>query len=140
MQDDPLLPECEEWKKEMEKVWRGIPKPFRNERSIRGSLRCYLYGRLRELGLDAVADYTPPRMQDHPIDLIALKKDGEILYAVCFDVLVTLAAVKSLDSFASIHKIIFTIGPLEKKVKESRFFLKPDILHIHLKPFEKELS
>ncbi len=138
MPDDPLG-EYEEWKKELERVWRGIPKPFRNDHSVRRTLQCGLYGRLRDMGFDAVADYMPPRISDRPIDLIALKGDGEIVYAICFDALVALAAVKSLDSFASVHKIIFTTGPMEKKVKESRFFLKPGIEHIHLKPFEKEL-
>jgi len=35
-----------------------------------------------------------------------------------------------------VHKAIFTTGLMEKKVKESRFFLKPEIEHVHLKPFE----
>jgi hypothetical protein len=47
-----------------------------------------------------------------------------------------LAAVKSLGSFAAVNKVIFTTGMLEKKVKESRFFLKEEIKHIHLKPFD----
>ena len=32
-------------------------------------------------------------------------------------------------------KVIFTTGMLEKKVKESRFFLNKEITHIHLKTF-----
>jgi hypothetical protein len=51
--------------------------------------------------------------------------------------LVTLAAVKSLSSFEAINKAIITTGPLLKKVQESRFFLKEDIEHVHLQPFEK---
>jgi hypothetical protein len=126
------------WKEELEEAWRAIPKPFRNEHSVIRTLQCRLYGRLHGMGLPTVADYMPPRIQDRPVDLISLKDDGGILYAVCFDRLVTLAAVKCLTSFESVHKLIFTIGALEKKVKESRFFLKPEVRHIHLKPFEKE--
>jgi hypothetical protein len=36
-----------------------------------------------------------------------------------------------------VNKVIFTTGMLEKKVKESRFFLNEEIKHVHLKPFEK---
>jgi hypothetical protein len=78
----------------------------------------------------------PPRIADRPVDVIAVKEDNEIVYAVCLDTLVTLAAVKSLSSFAALNKVIFTTGMLEKKVKESRFFLKEEIKHIHLKPFD----
>jgi hypothetical protein len=74
---------------------------------------------------------------DRPVDLIVLQEDGAVLLALCLDTVVTLAAVKSLSSFESVHKVIFTMGLLEKKVQESRFFLKPDILHVHLQPFEK---
>jgi hypothetical protein len=84
-----------------------------------------------------VADYMPPRILDRPIDLIVLDDNHAILIALCLDTLVTLAAVKSLSSFEAAHKIIFTTGMLEKKVQESRFFLKPDIQHVHLQPFQK---
>jgi hypothetical protein len=70
------------------------------------------------------------------VDLIALNAGLQVVYAICLDTVVTLAAVKSLSSFAAENKIIFTTGLLEKKVKESRFFLKPDILHFHLQAFE----
>ena len=88
-------------------------------------------------GIKTVADYMPPRIADRPIDIIAVNDQNEIIYAVCLDTLVTLAAVKSLGSFAALNKMIFTTGVLEKKVKESTFFLNEDIKHVHLKPFEK---
>jgi hypothetical protein len=94
-----------------------------------------LYGQLCELGFQVVGDYMPPRITDRPIDLIVVNKNLEIVYALCLDNLVTLAAVKSLSSFEAAHKVIFTTGTILKKVQESRFFLKPDILHIHLQAF-----
>jgi len=126
----------EKWKNEMETVWRAIPKAYRNDHSVKRTLQCDLYGRLQEMGFRLVADYMPPRIQERSIDLIALNENLEIIYALCVDPLVTLAAVKSLSSFEAAHKVIFTMGHLEKKVKESRFFLSPDIEHLHLKPFE----
>lgn len=132
----------EQWKRYLEDSWRSIPKPFRNEHTVRRTLQCRLYGRLHGMGLHVVADYMPPRIIDRPVDLIALKKEENDLlveYAICIDTVVTLAAVKSLSSFEAVNKVIFTCGLLEKKVQESRFFLKPEIHHLHLHPFQGPL-
>ena len=127
----------ETWKGDLEKAWLQMPKPFRNDHSVRRTLQCHLYWQLCQTGNRIVADYMPPRIQDRPIDLIALNDKLEIVYAICIDTLVTLAAVKSLSSFEAANKAIFTTGLLMKKVQESRFFLKPEIHHLHLQPFEK---
>jgi hypothetical protein len=134
--DDALDLNLDSWKSELEKAWIEIPKPFRSERAIHATLQCRLYRIIRELGLRTVANYMPPRIIDRPIDIIAANEQNEIIYAVCVDTLVTLAAVKSLNSFAAVNKLIFTTGMLEKKVKESTFFLNQEIKHVHLKPFE----
>lgn len=122
--------------KEMEEAWRQIPKPFRSERSIHATLQCCLYRWLRRQGYVVVADYMPPRIQDRPVDVIALNDKRELCCAICIDSVVTLAAVKSLSSFEAPRKLIVTTGTFEKKVHESRFFLKPGIEHLHLRPFE----
>lgn len=127
----------QKWKTLLEAAWREIPKPYRNDHSVRRTLQCCLHGLLKGIGYIVVADYMPPRIADRPIDLIAFNKDMEIVYAFCLDTMVTLSAVKSLGSFPSTHKVIITTGMLEKKVQESRFFLKPEIEHIHLQPFGK---
>ena len=125
------------WKRELEKAWREIPKAFRSDRAVHRTLQCRLYGLIRKSGMKTVADYMPPRIADRPVDIIAVSDQIEIVYAVCLDAVVTLAAVKSLNSFAALHKMIFTTSMLEKKVKESTFFLNEEIKHIHLQPFEK---
>jgi hypothetical protein len=125
------------WKTQLEKAWLKIPKPFRSERAVHRTLQCNLFNLLRELGLRPVADYMPPRIVDRPVDLIAVDSENKVIYAICLDTLVSLPAVKSLNSFAAEHKVIFTTGMLEKKVMESRFFLNEEIRHVHLKPFEK---
>ena len=136
MEQDEAL-DLQKWKGLLEAAWREIPKPYRTDHSVRRTLQCCLRGLLKEAGYTVVADYMPPRIADRSIDLIALNKNMEILYAFCLDTLVTLSAVKSLGSFPSTRKIILTTGFLEKKVQESRFFLKPEIEHIHLQPFGK---
>ena len=125
------------WKDKLEKAWVRIPKAFRSERTIHRTLQCHLFRMLQDLGLRTVADYMPPRIADRPVDIIAMSEENEIIYALCLDTLVTLPAVKSLTSFAAVNKVVFTTGILEKKVKESRFFLNEEIKHIHLKPFER---
>lgn len=135
--DEPITEQLHRWKVNMEQAWRAIPKPFRNDHTVRRTLQCFLYGRLREAGFRVVADYLPPRIADRPIDLIALTGDMEIVYALCIDTVVSLGAVKSLSSFEAANKVIYTTSSLEKKVKESRFFLKADIEHLHLSPFQQ---
>jgi len=124
-------------KTDLEGVWRQMPRPFRTDRSIHGTLQCYLYRRLSDAGFRVIADYLPPRIPDRSVDLIALDQEQKIVYAVCLDTVITLYAVKSLTSFEAANRIILTTGVLEKKVQESRFFLKPEIAHIHLRTSDK---
>jgi hypothetical protein len=119
-------------KAELEGIGRRIPKFLRSERCLHGTLQCHLCRWFSDAGFQVVADYLPPRVHDRAIDVIALDAKQDIVYALCLDGLVTLPAVKSLMSFAAEHRIIFTTSPLVKKVQESRFFLKPEIVHWHL--------
>ncbi len=98
------------WKSQLEKAWLRIPKPFRSERAVHRTLQCHLYRMLQDLGFSTVADYMPPRIADRPVDVIALNEENEIVYAICLDTLVTLAAVKSLGSFAAVNKDYFHNG------------------------------
>jgi hypothetical protein len=137
MQPDAPTLEWNTLKEELEEAWAQIPKPFRSERSIHGTLQCCLYNRLRHQGYAVVADYMPPRVQDRSVDIIALNDKREVMVAICIDTVVTLAAVRSLGSFEAIQKLVLTTGALLKKVHESRFFLKPGIDHLHLQPFDQ---
>ena len=131
MDEKPRL-DVESWKAGLERVWREIPKPFRSDKALRRTLQCALYARLSAEGRTVVADYLPPRA-DRPVDLIIVNAaEPSIDGAICFDDVITLYAVKSLSSFEAGVKVIFTTGPFKKKVDESRFFLKPDIQHVHL--------
>lgn len=116
-------------------TWKSMPRFYRKDQTVRRTLQCKLYAFLESKGFAVLADYFPPRISDRPVDIVVL--DGsdpkKILVAICVDDLVTLNAVKSLSAFEAQRKIILTTHPLEKKVKESTFFLKPDIEHYHLK-------
>jgi hypothetical protein len=125
----------DQWREVLEETWRGIPKAFRSDRAVQATLVCRLYRLLEDEGYRVVAGYMPPRIQDRAVDVIAFDGDGRIVHAVCIEPTVTLHAVKSLTSFDSDGKLVVTTGALEKKVQESRFFLKDDVEHVHLKPF-----
>jgi hypothetical protein len=116
-------------------TWEDIPKFYRRDQTIKRTLQCKLYGHFASQGLSVIADYFPPRISDRPVDVVVVDREDpkRILLALCVDDLVTLNAVKSLSAFDARRKIIFTVHPLEKKVKESTFFLKPGIEHYHLK-------
>jgi hypothetical protein len=137
MQPSAAVLDWNSFKDELEEAWKQVPKPFRSERSIHGTLQCCLYHRLRQAGYTVVVDYLPPRIQDRAVDVIALNDKQEVCAAVCIDTVVTLPAVKSLSSFEAGQKLILTTGGLQKKVQESRFFLKPGIDHWHLHPFNQ---
>ncbi|MCX7822868.1 MAG: hypothetical protein N2260_05440 [Syntrophobacterales bacterium] len=116
-------------------TWEAIPRFYRKDQTVKRTLQCKLYTYLESQGLKVIADYLPPRVSDRPVDIVVLDESDpkKILIAICVDELITLNSVKSLSAFDAERKIIFTTHPLEKKVKESTFFLRSDIEHYHLK-------
>jgi hypothetical protein len=130
-----IFENMEEIVKMLVSTWESIPRFYQKDRTVKRTLQCRLYSYLEAQGLDVVADYFPPRMSDRPVDIVVIDKADpkKIRLAICVDELVTLDAVKSLSAFDAERKVIFTIHPLEKKVKESTFFLKPGIEHYHIK-------
>lgn len=138
MDNEPLRL-LEGWKEDLERAWKKIPKRYRNEHTVRRTLQCYLFSRIGEKGYRLVADYMPPRVADRPVDLLVLDESQQPFAAICLDSVVTLSAVKSLTSFEVPYRVIYTLSPLEKKVQESRFFLKPEVIHHHVHTMELSL-
>ncbi len=135
--------DMEELASMMVSQWEKIPKFYRREGTIKRTLQCFVFSYLREKGLFVLADYFPPRVADRPIDIVTIDADDakKITLALCIDELINLNTVKSLTAFESEKKVIFTIHPLEKKVKESKFFLREGIEHYHLKgPYPDQLT
>jgi hypothetical protein len=66
------------------------------------------------------------------IDLIGVDSSNAVKCAFAVGPVVELKAVKSLDALEVDEKWIITFSTLDKKVKESTFFLKPSIVHLHL--------
>jgi hypothetical protein len=119
-------------KKALEAEVARIPKPFRHDEVIRQTVKCFLYGILKEAGLWPVPDFRPPRLTDGLLDLIGVAPSGAVVSAFAVRPVVELKAVKSLEALEVEKKWMITFSTLSKKVKESTFFLKPGIQHLHL--------
>ena len=110
-----------------------IPQPFRHGPVIQQTIKCFLYGMVKEADLWPIPDFRPPRMRDGGfIDLIGVDSSNAVKCAFAVGPVVELKAVKSLEALDLEEKWIITFSTLTKKVKESTFFLKPTIEHLHL--------
>jgi hypothetical protein len=116
----------------LEKELARIPKPFRQGSVVRQTIKCFLYGVVKQAELWPVPDFKPPRLREGFVDLIGVDSDNSVRCAFAINSLVELKAVKSLEALDVAEKWMITFSPLDKKVQESKFFLKPDIQHLHL--------
>ena len=87
---------------------------------------------VKEADLWPIPDFKPPRMSDGFLDLIGVDSGDMVKCAFAIGPVVELKAVKSLEALDVEEKWVITFSPLDKKVKESTFFLKPGIVHLHL--------
>jgi hypothetical protein len=117
----------------LEAELEGIPQFFRHGPVIHQTIKCFLYAMVKEADLWPIPDFKPPRMRDGGfIDIIGVDPSNAVKCAFAVGPVVELKAVKSLDALEVEEKWIITYSTLAKKVKESTFFLKPSIEHLHL--------
>ncbi len=109
-----------------------IPKHFRHGPVIQQTIKCFLYSMVKEADLWPVPNFKPPRMSDGFLDLIGVDSSDAVKCAFAIGPVVELKAVKSLEALDTEEKWMITFSQLSKKVKESTFFLKPGIQHLHL--------
>jgi hypothetical protein len=119
-------------KQALEQELGRIPRAFRHDEVIRQTIKCFLYGVLKEASLWPVPDFRPPRLTDGFLDLIGIDSSGAVVCAFAVRPLVDLKAVKSLEALELEDRWMITFSTLSKKVRESTFFLKPGIRHLHL--------
>ena len=119
-------------KKSLEAEVGRIPKPFRTDGVIQQTIKCCLYAFLKEADLWPVPDFKPPRLTDGLLEIIGLDRSGTVVCSFAVRPVVELKAVKSLEALDVEKKWMITFSTLSKKVKESTFFLKPGIQHLHL--------
>lgn len=119
-------------KKALEAEVARIPKRFRHDEVVRQTIKCCLYTILKEADLWPVPDFRPPRFVDGLLDLIGVDPSGAVVSAFAVRPTVELKAVKSLEALEVEKRWMVTFSSLSKKVKESTFFLKPGIQHLHV--------
>ena len=119
-------------KEALEEEVARIPKPFRQGAVVRQTIKCFLYTVIKQAELWPVPDFKPPRLREGFVDLIGVDSDNSVGCAFTISPVVELKAVKSLEALDVEEKWLITFSPLDKKVQESKFFLKPGIQHLHL--------
>lgn len=117
----------------VEEALGKIPPGHASDLVIKETIRCVLYGFLKERGLNPVPAFRNPRYPEGPVDLIGMKDAHTIEVAFRSNATIELDDVKSLDRVPSDKKFVVTFSPNKKKVEMSTFFLKPGIEHIHVK-------
>jgi len=123
-------------KKEIEtmvkKALKKIPTGLRHEITLAETIKCVLFQWIRKQGLIPIPHYRPPKRQEEPLPLVAFDHEGKIAYAFAIGPVISLSAVKTFKVIEAKEKYFLTFSSLTKKVEESKFFLTPDIIHIHL--------
>ncbi|UCG11048.1 MAG: hypothetical protein JSU72_10790 [Deltaproteobacteria bacterium] len=116
----------------LEQELAQIPKVFRQGAVVHQTIKCVLYVVVKEADLWPVPDFRPPRLRDGFVDLIGVDSNDAVKCAFAIGPVVELKGVKSLEALDTEEKWMITYSNLSKKVKESTFFLKPGIKHLHL--------
>ena len=120
-------------KKEIEEALSKIPKGHVSDLVVKETIRCVLFGFLKERGLVPIPAFRNPRYPEGPVDLIGMKDAHTVEVAFCSNATVELADIKSLERVPSERKFVVTFSPNFKKVELSTFFLKPGIEHVHVR-------
>ncbi|MBN2124989.1 MAG: hypothetical protein JW821_11895 [Deltaproteobacteria bacterium] len=122
----------EEIKRRILEALDGIPEGHRADSVVKETIRCVLYGFLKERGLRPIPAFRNPRYPEGPVDIVGMGSDQSIEAAFCSGPTIELDDIKRLDRIISEKKYMITFSPNAKKVQMSTFFLKPGIDHIFI--------
>ncbi len=111
---------------------RSIPKGYLRNAVVKETIRCALYGLLKEKGFQPLPAFRNPRFPEGPVDIAGIKEDHAIEIAFCSNPTIELSDIKSLERVACEKKFVISFSPNKEKVKLSTFFLKPGIEHIYI--------
>lgn len=118
----------------------AIPAGYQSDAVIKETIRCVLFGFLKEQGLIPVPAFRNPRFPEGPVDIAGVRMSETNLptieMAFCSSPVIELEEVKSLDRVPCEKKIIITYSKNTKKVEMTSFYLKPGIEHVHIKSDE----
>jgi hypothetical protein len=122
----------EEIRKRILESIEAIPKGYQSDAVIKETIRCVLFGILREQHLIPVPAFRNPRYPEGPVDIVGATKAPTIEMAFCSGAVIELEDVKRLDRVPCEKKFVVTFSKDKKKVDMTRFYLKPGIEHIHV--------
>ncbi len=122
----------EEIKQEILAAIRAIPKDYLRDSVVKETIRCVLFGFLKERGVQPVPALGDPRFREGPADIVGIAEDNSVAVAFCSNPTIELQDIKSLERIGSEKKFVISFSPHKKKVEMSTFFLKPGIEHIYI--------
>lgn len=111
---------------------RSIPKGYLRDVVVKETIRCALFGLLKEKGFQPLPAFRNPRFPEGPVDIAGIKEDHAIGIAFCSNPTIELSDIKSLERVACEKKFVISFSPNKEKVKLSTFFLKPGIEHVYI--------
>ncbi len=122
----------EEIRKRVLEAIRALPKGYASDLVIKETIRCVLYGFLKERGFRPVPGFRNPRYPEGPVDMAGVKEDHAVEVAFCSNPTIELKDIKSLERVACDKKFVITFSRNPDKVQMTTFFLKPGIEHINI--------
>ncbi|MBW1770938.1 MAG: hypothetical protein JRJ17_07245, partial [Deltaproteobacteria bacterium] len=72
---------------------RSIPKGYLKDAVVKETVRCVLYGWLKEGGLQPVPAFRNPRYPEGPVDIVGVKEDHAVEIAFCSNPTIELANI-----------------------------------------------
>jgi len=126
----------EEIKKRISEAIRKIPGGYLTDPVIKETIRCVLYGFLKEQGFTPIPAFRNPRFPEGPVDIVGMTDGPAIEVAFCSNATIELEDIKRLERIPCEKKFVISFSQNQKKVEMSTFFLKPGIEHIYV--YEKQ--
>jgi hypothetical protein len=122
--------EINEIKRKISEAISAIPQAYLSDPVIKETVRCVLYGFLKERGFKPVPAFRNPRFPEGPVDIVGMTEGPTVEVAFCSSPTIELDDIKRLQRVDCEKKFVITFSRNQKKVEMSTFFLKPGIEHI----------
>jgi hypothetical protein len=122
----------EEIRKKIVDAIDTIPAAHMTDIVIKETIRCVLYGFLKEQGFQPIPAFRNPRYPEGSVDIVGMTGGQVVGIAFCSNPTIELEDIKRLERVVCEKKFVISFSRDPKKVKMSTFFLKPGVEHIHI--------
>ena len=113
----------------------ALPQAMVQENVQRQVILNVFYQAVKQMGLVPVPSWKPPRSTRDQVDLVGVTPGThppEVKLALSVDPLVELAKVRAMEWVECDQKIMVTFSQRADKVKQSTFFLTPQLTHLDI--------